>query len=86
MHTAAHARGRGVGRAMLAHLLAFAREGGYRRVSLETGSMAAFAPAHALYASAGFTRCDPFGDYSPSRNSICITLTLDAADRSSNGA
>ena len=51
MHTAAAARGRGLGRAMLAHLLAEARGRGYRRVSLETGAMAAFAPARALYGS-----------------------------------
>ena len=44
MHTAEGARGRGVGRAMLDHLLAVARARGYRRVSLETGTMAAFAP------------------------------------------
>jgi putative acetyltransferase len=45
MHTAEGARGRGVGRAMLDHLLAVARARGYGRVSLETGTMAAFAPA-----------------------------------------
>src|SRR5437870_13096405 len=48
MHTAAAARGRGVGRALVAHLVAVARARGCRRVSLETGSMAAFAPARAL--------------------------------------
>jgi putative acetyltransferase len=77
MHTAAQARGRGVGRAMVEHLIGAARERGYRRVSLETGSMAEFAPARALYASAGFVPCAPFGDYVPSRNSVFMTMALD---------
>jgi putative acetyltransferase len=80
MHTAEAARGRGVGRAMLGHLIGVARERGCRRVSLETGSMDAFAPARSLYASAGFTPCGPFGDYSPSRNSTFMTLSLDDPD------
>jgi putative acetyltransferase len=44
MHTAEAARGRGIGRAMLTHLLGVARTRGFRRVSLETGTTAAFAP------------------------------------------
>lgn len=78
MHTRAAARGRGVGRAMLEHLLAVAREGGFSRVSLETGSMDAFAAARSLYASAGFTPCAPFADYRVSPNSVCMTLQLNA--------
>lgn len=69
MHTAKTARKQGVARAILRHLLAMARANGISRVSLETGAMAAFAPAHALYESEGFMRCGPFGDYSASRNS-----------------
>jgi putative acetyltransferase len=76
MHTVAEARGRGVARAILDHLLDLARARGYLRVSLETGSMAAFAPARALYASAGFTVCPPFGDYWDSPYSTCMTLDL----------
>ena len=49
MHTAQSVRGQGVGRAMVEHLLATASDRGYRRVSLETGTMDAFAPARALY-------------------------------------
>jgi putative acetyltransferase len=80
MHTAHAARGRGIGRAMLEHLVGVARERGYAQISLETGSMQAFAPARALYASAGFRPCGPFADYPPSPTSIFMTLTLaDAA-------
>ena len=74
MHTAQAARGRGLGRAMLGHLLGVARERGVRRVSLETGTVPAFAPARALYASAGFRPCGPFGDYQPMETSTFMTL------------
>jgi putative acetyltransferase len=76
MHTVLAARGRGVGWTMLEHLIAVARERGYQRVSLETGSMAAFAPARSLYARAGFEVCEPFGDYRASPNSTYMTLAL----------
>lgn len=77
MHTARAARGRGVGRAIVDHLLAVAAARGVRRVSLETGSMAAFDPARSLYAGAGFVPCGPFGDYGPSPNSAFMTVLLD---------
>ena len=80
MHTAEAARGRGIGRAMVEHLLAVARARGMRRVSIETGAMAVFAPARSLYAHAGFEPCAPFGDYVQSPNSTCMTLWLDGED------
>ena len=76
MHTAAAERGQGVGRAIVDHVLRVARVRGYRRVSLETGTMEAFAPARSLYAGVGFTPCGPFGDYTLSPNSTFMTLTL----------
>lgn len=76
MHTVEAARGRGIGRAIVEHLVSVARARGFRRVSLETGSMAAFAPARSLYASAGFSPCEPFGDYRASPNSVYMTLWL----------
>ena len=76
MHTASEARGQGVARAMVNHLLAVARERGYRRVSLETGSTDAFEPARSLYASAGFERSGPYADYPDSPNSTFMTLRL----------
>ena len=78
MHTAEEARGRGVGRALLDHLLAVARERGFQRISLETGVMPAFAPARALYERAGFRACGPFGSYRESPNTAFMTLELRA--------
>src|SRR5215469_7661813 len=78
MHTAEAARGRGIGRAMLAHLPDVARTRGFRWVSLETGTTAAFAPARALYESAGFVPCGPFGSYQPSEDNTFMTLDLAA--------
>ncbi len=63
MRTAPEALGRGVGRRLLHHIVAEARQRGYRRLSLETGSTEPFAAALRLYASEGFARCGPFGDY-----------------------
>jgi putative acetyltransferase len=76
MHTAQAARRHGHGRSMLEHLLSVARERGFSRVSIETGSVQAFAPARALYASAGFAECEPFAHYRPSPNSAFMTLEL----------
>lgn len=76
MHTAAAARGQGLGRAMVDHVLSVARERGYRRVSLETGTMEAFAPARRLYERLGFARCEPFGPYTSNPHSVCMTLEL----------
>jgi putative acetyltransferase len=77
MHTRAEARGQGIGQAMLAHLLRVARGCGYHRVSLETGTMAAFAPARAMYRKAGFRPCPPFGAYTVNPYSVCMTLALE---------
>jgi putative acetyltransferase len=76
MHTAEHVRGLGIGRAILNHLLAVARERGFEHVSLETGVHEAFEPARSLYASAGFAPCEPFGDYRRSPNTIYMTMRV----------
>ena len=68
--------GQGVGRAMLAHIMAEARTRGMTSLWLETGSAAAFTPALRLYESAGFTRCGPFGSYKTDPFSIFMTRTL----------
>ena len=76
MRTPAALRRRGAARAMLAHIVQVARERGYERLSLETGSMDAFQPAQRLYASVGFAYCGPFGDYVQDPNSVFMTLQL----------
>lgn len=79
MHTAASARGKGVGTRMVAHLADEARRRGIRRISLETGAQAEFAPARALYARAGFELCEAFQGYVPSDASTFMTIRLDPA-------
>ena len=76
MRTPEARRRTGAGRALLMHIVEVARARGYERLSLETGSMAAFVPAHRLYESAGFTRTGPFGAYTEDPHSIFMTLLL----------
>ena len=76
MHTVEAGRRRGVGRAMLLHIIAAARDLGLCRLSLETGSWDYFRPARRLYRSHGFTECPPFGDYRPDPNSVFLSLDL----------
>lgn len=76
MRTPSALRRRGAGRAILAHIVAAAKSRSYERLSLETGTMAAFKPAHRLYESFGFTYCGPFGDYVDDPNSVFMTLRL----------
>jgi putative acetyltransferase len=78
MHTAEAARGRGVGSAMLRHIMAAARARGMTRLSLETGSWPYFLPARALYARHGFVECGPFADYQQDPNSVFMTRELGA--------
>lgn len=85
LHTAEAARGQGVGRALVEHLLAEAAARQCRRVSLETGVMDAFAPARALYAKLGFRPCPPFGEYVGSPTSACMTIELPRARASDVG-
>ena len=76
MHTAAAYQRRGLARAMLGFLLETAQAHGARRVSLETGAQDGFAPARALYASAGFVETGPFAAYQADPNSVFMTLDL----------
>ena len=76
MRTPQALRGKGAGRAMLAHILDAARKRGYKRLSLETGSVDAFVPAQKLYASFGFSVCGPFADYKEDPHSVFMMLEL----------
>jgi putative acetyltransferase len=63
MRTRTDSLRRGAATAMLMALLDLARDRGYRRVSLETGSGEAFEPALALYRKHGFRPGDAFAGY-----------------------
>jgi putative acetyltransferase len=76
MRTSHRHRRKGVAAVMLQHILDQAVQRGYRRLSLETGSPAAFEPARQLYARYGFTYCPPFGDYVEDVYSVFMTRTL----------
>jgi putative acetyltransferase len=76
MHTEQSCRRKGVGSAMLRHIIAAARQIGLSRLSLETGSWPYFVPARELYRRHGFVECPPFGGYVPDPNSIFMTLEL----------
>jgi putative acetyltransferase len=76
MRAAPAARGTGVGRAMLDHIVTEARKRRYARLSLETGTATLHAPAIALYRKAGFTSCDAFADYQPSPHNQFFSLSL----------
>jgi len=76
MRTAVSHRRKGVAKQMLQHLLEEAKQRGYARVSLETGSMEFFIPARTLYASFGFAYCPPFADYIDDPNSVFMTKAL----------
>jgi len=76
MRTASSHRRKGVAKQLLQHLLDVAKQRGYTRVSLETGSMDFFMPARALYASFGFENCPPFADYIADPNSVFMTKQL----------
>lgn len=76
MHTAEDARRRGVGAAMLGHVMEQARAAGMTRLSLETGTSAYFQPAVAMYLAQGFTDCGPFGDYVASGENRFLTRRL----------
>ena len=77
MHTAAQFRGGGLGRRMLAHIVAEARERYYSRLLLETGSQDAFYPARKLYETAGFIYRGPFEGYHDDPHSVFMEMALD---------
>lgn len=83
MYTAEAMRGRGVGSAILGHIISEAQRRGISRLSLETGSWAYFEPARALYSRHGFVECPPFAEYGPDPSSVFMTLELEPHPRKS---
>lgn len=67
---------KGVAKNVLQFIIDESKRRGYERVSLETGSMEAFAPARKLYSDFGFQFCGPFSDYIEDPNSVFMTLNL----------
>jgi putative acetyltransferase len=76
MRTAEAFLGQGVGSAMLSHLIDVAVSRSYSRLSLETGSGPAFAPALALYEKFGFEYCGPFANYRADPFTRFMTMEL----------
>ena len=76
MRTATDYKSKGVASLLLNHLIEDAKLSGYQRISLETGSMDYFKPAHALYNKHGFVYCQPFSNYIEDENSRFMTLVL----------
>ncbi|MUT64639.1 GNAT family N-acetyltransferase [Paenibacillus sp. NEAU-GSW1] len=73
--SSAHLR-KGVGRYLLEHIIAVAKERGYDRLSLETGTPKSFEPARILYENLGFRYCGPFADYVEDPYSAYMTKQL----------
>lgn len=76
VRTASAHRREGVATFLLKHILDEARKRNYVRVSLETGSMESFTPAHRLYSNFGFKKCGPFVDYPEDPHSLFMTKEL----------
>ena len=76
MRTATGHRRKGVAAALLEHIVTEAQRRAYTRLSLETGSMDAFAPARALYSRFGFVHCGPFASYVLDPNSVFMSRDL----------
>jgi putative acetyltransferase len=68
--------GKGVGRAMLDHIVGEARRMGLTSLWLETGSAPAFTPALRLYETAGFMHCGPFEGYADDPFSVFMMRTI----------
>jgi putative acetyltransferase len=76
LRTAQDHQRRGVARALLAHLVAYARRQGMQRLWLQTGVGEPFGPARRLCQAAGFVACGPFGAYREDVHSAFMRLDL----------
>ncbi|MDN7227162.1 GNAT family N-acetyltransferase [Planococcus liqunii] len=76
MRTSSNHLRKGVARKILEHIMDEAKERGYLRLSLETGSAAPFEPARTLYERFGFVVCEPFADYKEDPNSVFMAKEL----------
>lgn len=76
VHTLAEARGKGVGRQLVHTVIETARQRGWHRLSLESGTNEAFKPSRLLYKAMGFEQCPAFGDYEDGSFSYCMTREI----------
>lgn len=76
MRTAPAFLRQGVAAGLLEFVLGEAKQRGFLRVSLETGSAVAFEPARRLYTRFGFVECAPFGGYVADVNNVFMTRCL----------
>ena len=76
MRTASRHLRKGVGAALLIHVIDEAKRRSYDWLNLETGSGPGFEAAHALYRKFGFVECGPFADYREDPFSRFMTLEL----------
>lgn len=76
MRTASKHLRKGIAARMLKHIIEEAHQRQYRRLSLETGTAQAFAPAHNLYSGLGFKPCGPFGSYVEDPHSVFMTKAI----------
>ncbi len=76
MRTSSSYRQKGIASMLLQHIISEATRRGFRRLSLETGSMPFFEPARRLYAKFGFRYCAPFSNYKEDPNSVFMTREL----------
>jgi putative acetyltransferase len=81
MRTASSHLRKGVAATLMHHILEEAERRSYERLSLETGSMDAFAPARSLYASFGFKPCGPFANYIDDPYSVFMTREVGSKQR-----
>lgn len=76
MRTINSALGQGLGKAVLRHIIQFARTSGLTILFLETGTGQSFEAAHHIYKTYGFEPCAAFGDYAQSDFNRFFSLTL----------
>ena len=76
MRTSSKHLRKGVAKRMIEYIIEEAKKRNYNRISLETGSIAAFLPAQRLYERFGFQYCPPFSNYTEDPNSLFMTKEL----------
>ena len=81
MRVAEDYRGQGIANDLVCHLVTVARERGYSKLCLETGSMPFFLPARNLYQKLGFSVCQPFADYKLDPNSVFMMLNFNRPNK-----